>query len=182
MQVFAEKGFDRATNKDIARAAGITPGLIYHYFKSKQDVLREAIEKHSPLKVIRSIAPEMLDLPPETLLRKVLEELLSVLESERFGRLMRVFLPAAIHGGLVAPILFSAMAEATGLLETFFARKMERGELRKADPGLTTHLFLGGVMDMSLRRQVIKDPVVMKYSREQIVEAVLALTLRGLLP
>ena len=34
-------------------AAGITPGLIYHYFKSKQGLLLETIEKHSWLKVTR---------------------------------------------------------------------------------------------------------------------------------
>src|SRR5436190_1207531 len=35
MHVFAQKGFTKATNKDIAHEAGITPGLIYYYFESK---------------------------------------------------------------------------------------------------------------------------------------------------
>ena len=31
LEVFSEKGFEKATNKDIAEAAGIgSPGLIYH--------------------------------------------------------------------------------------------------------------------------------------------------------
>src|SRR5579859_2725871 len=38
-QVFAEKGFHRATIKDIARVAGIADGTIYTYFASKTDVL-----------------------------------------------------------------------------------------------------------------------------------------------
>ena len=33
-QVFAEKGFHRATIKDIARVAGIADGTIYTYFDS----------------------------------------------------------------------------------------------------------------------------------------------------
>src|SRR5207253_7800207 len=37
--VFAEKGFHRATIKDIARVAGIADGTIYTYFASKTDVL-----------------------------------------------------------------------------------------------------------------------------------------------
>src|SRR5947207_9138695 len=37
--VFAEKGFHRATIKDIARVAGIADGTIYTYFNSKTDVL-----------------------------------------------------------------------------------------------------------------------------------------------
>jgi AcrR family transcriptional regulator len=38
-QVFAEKGFHRATIKDIARVAGIADGTIYTYFASKTEVL-----------------------------------------------------------------------------------------------------------------------------------------------
>src|SRR6266571_4720930 len=37
--VFAEKGFHRATIKDIARVASIADGTIYTYFASKTDVL-----------------------------------------------------------------------------------------------------------------------------------------------
>src|SRR5690242_14539451 len=38
-QVFAEKGFHRATIKEIARVAGIADGTIYTYFTSKTEVL-----------------------------------------------------------------------------------------------------------------------------------------------
>jgi len=38
-QVFAEKGFHRATIKDIARVAGIADGTMYTYFTSKTEVL-----------------------------------------------------------------------------------------------------------------------------------------------
>ncbi len=38
-QVFAEKGFHRATVKEIARVAGIADGTIYTYFASKTEVL-----------------------------------------------------------------------------------------------------------------------------------------------
>ena len=35
---FARYGYDKTTNKDIASAAGITAGAIYHYFPSKQSL------------------------------------------------------------------------------------------------------------------------------------------------
>ena len=38
-KVFAEKGFHRATVKEIARVAGIADGTIYTYFASKTEVL-----------------------------------------------------------------------------------------------------------------------------------------------
>ncbi len=42
LRVFARKGFTKATNKDIAREAGITPGLIYYYFREQGGVVQGA--------------------------------------------------------------------------------------------------------------------------------------------
>ncbi len=182
LEVFAAKGFDRATNKDIARAAGITPGLIYHYFKSKKEVLLDAMGKYSPLKVIRSITPAMLEMPPEAFLRLIVQEVLTVLETEKFIAMIKVFLPEAMHKGVIAPAVFSAMMEATTFLEGYLKRKMESGDLLPADAALTSHLMLGGLMDLVLRRRIIGDPTVLKFSHEQIAQNVVATTLKGLLP
>src|SRR5512136_204834 len=38
-QVFAAKGFEGASIKDLAKAAKISPGLLYWYFKDKTDLL-----------------------------------------------------------------------------------------------------------------------------------------------
>lgn len=45
MQLFAEKGFDGVTVRDISTAAGVSVGLINHHFGSK-DGLREAVDRH----------------------------------------------------------------------------------------------------------------------------------------
>src|SRR5215831_12068350 len=38
-QVFASKGFNRATIRDVAQAAGVADGTIYNYFANKTDLL-----------------------------------------------------------------------------------------------------------------------------------------------
>jgi TetR/AcrR family transcriptional regulator, fatty acid metabolism regulator protein len=40
VRVFAERGYHRARVGDIAEEAGVAHGLLYHYFPSKEDVLR----------------------------------------------------------------------------------------------------------------------------------------------
>src|SRR5579883_1119565 len=72
LRVFAQKGYSKATNKDIAREAGITPGLIYYYFESKEALLNALIETRTPLQLLRSMPPEAFNLPPETFLRLLL--------------------------------------------------------------------------------------------------------------
>jgi AcrR family transcriptional regulator len=55
LNLFAEKGFHGTSMRDIARAADITEGLIYHYFASKRDLFRAIIEEHSFLPLLRTL-------------------------------------------------------------------------------------------------------------------------------
>ncbi len=41
IQLFAEKGFENTTLQNIADATGVGKGTIYHYFKSKFDILKK---------------------------------------------------------------------------------------------------------------------------------------------
>jgi AcrR family transcriptional regulator len=43
-QVFFGAGYDRATIRAVASAAGVDPGLVMHYFGSKQELYRRVIE------------------------------------------------------------------------------------------------------------------------------------------
>jgi AcrR family transcriptional regulator len=45
LQHFAEHGFEKSTIRDIARTAGVSPGLLRHHFGSKED-LRDACDQH----------------------------------------------------------------------------------------------------------------------------------------
>ncbi|RGA03534.1 TetR/AcrR family transcriptional regulator [Microbispora triticiradicis] len=43
-RVFAEKGFDKATIRGIAREAGVDPALLHHYFDNKEGMFVAAME------------------------------------------------------------------------------------------------------------------------------------------
>lgn len=64
LHLFAERGFHGTSMRDIARAANITEGLIYHYFASKRDLFRAIIEEYSFLPLLRALPDlaEQLDL------------------------------------------------------------------------------------------------------------------------
>ncbi len=182
LRVFAQKGFAGATNKDIARAAGITPGLIYHYFPSKEALLKASIKLRSPGQVTRLFPPEISDLPPDALLRSLLKQILDAVEDEKFMRVLRVFLSELLHNPQVSPLGIPAVQEGTQFLEDYLAKKMKRGELKKGDPVLLTQLIMGSLMDIVLRRQILHDPTVQSYTHEEIADALTRLSLQGLLP
>jgi AcrR family transcriptional regulator len=65
LRVFASKGFEKATNKDIAEKSGIgSPGLIYHYFKDKSDLFRQVVEQRLPLLQLLSHSDDIMTKAP----------------------------------------------------------------------------------------------------------------------
>ncbi|WP_400164338.1 TetR/AcrR family transcriptional regulator [Brevibacillus sp. TJ4] len=53
LKMFSTKGFSASTTKDIAKQAGVTDGLIYHYFTSKQELLWAVLERHTLINQIQ---------------------------------------------------------------------------------------------------------------------------------
>ncbi len=45
LEIFSTKGFHASTIADIAQKAGVAKGLIYNYFKSKEDLLYQIISR-----------------------------------------------------------------------------------------------------------------------------------------
>ena len=182
MQVFAQKGFTRATNKDIAREAGITPGLIYYYFESKEDLLKTIIETRSPAQLMTTLSPQVFELPPEVFLRMLILRALSIIESEQLIQLVRMILPEVAHNTEVAPIIFSMIQRLLELLGKYFEAQMGKGALRHVDGVLTAQVMLGSLFGFVLRRQILCDPTALEYTHEQIAEVVIETVLKGILP
>ena len=76
MRVFARKGYHASRVGDIAEEAGVAYGLLYHYFESKEDVLRSVFREtwRALIETIESV--EEAGDPPREQLRKVAEILL----------------------------------------------------------------------------------------------------------
>jgi AcrR family transcriptional regulator len=77
-QVFAARGFARATTKEIARAAGVAEGTIYRHFADKHELFFAAFSAKNPL-----TDQQFLDLPQragKATVRENLRRFISVLE------------------------------------------------------------------------------------------------------
>jgi AcrR family transcriptional regulator len=76
VRVFARKGYHASRVGDIAEEAGVAYGLLYHYFQSKEEVLRTVFREtwRALIATIQSV--EEAGDPPREQLRKVAEILL----------------------------------------------------------------------------------------------------------
>jgi len=181
MRVFAQKGFMKATNKDVAREAGITPGLIYYYFQSKEALLKAVLEERSPIQVVSTITPEMLEQPPEVFLPMLIKRVLDVVESEQFLGILRVMLPEILHNPEVTPLLNGFAQRILAFLGRYLRIQIARGTLRAdLNPDITTHALIGSVVTLMGRRQFLHDPQVTAYTHEEIAQSVVATILQGI--
>lgn len=55
LQLFSEKGYRGASVRDIARAAGVTEGLLYHYFESKAALFRAILDQYAPVSAFEDL-------------------------------------------------------------------------------------------------------------------------------
>jgi len=76
VRVFAEHGYHGARVGDIAKDAGVAHGLLYHYFASKDDVLRTIFVENWGELVARFRAVEAADEPAEAKLAGIAKILL----------------------------------------------------------------------------------------------------------
>jgi len=65
----AEQDVDRVTVRQIAAAAGVNGALINYYFRSKENLLNEAVSRQMALIAERMLSPEGADGSPEDQLR-----------------------------------------------------------------------------------------------------------------
>ncbi|HEU0288644.1 MAG TPA: TetR family transcriptional regulator [Nocardioidaceae bacterium] len=70
---FGAHGYDRTSMRAVARAAGVDPALIHHYFESKEDLLLSAMEvPFDPREVLGAVVDGPQDRIGERLVRAVL--------------------------------------------------------------------------------------------------------------
>src|SRR3984893_8113945 len=182
MHVFARKGYSNATNKDIAREAGITPGLIYYYFESKEALLYAILEARSPLKLMSSFPPQALALPPEQFFSMLIRQVLDIVEGEDIIGLLRVMIPELLHNPTMFALPISLFPRLLGFLGNYVEAKIASGEIRPLDVSLTVQTLIGSAMGFVLRRQLLRDPLALEYTHEQIAEAIVDPFLKGILP
>ena len=160
LQVFSNKGFLAATNRDIAIAAGInSPGLIYHYFASKEDLLRAVIEEFAPPVHLAAHSEDLMEMLPEQGLTHIGQAYLTILENPKVGQCLRIMVAESLHSEHFAEIFREiGPFRVWRLLSTYLQRKMDEGLLRPADSAITAWCFLGPLAARMLAQVILHLP------------------------
>lgn len=182
LRVFAEKGFHRATIKEISREAGIrSSALIYWYFEDKDDLYRAVLTEFSP--VVRQAADpaSMMEKAPEEVLLAIAEAYLDTFDDPVAARLFRITLSEAAQGGEAGVrALGEAQRAVLGFFVAYLERQVELGRLRPHDAQSSARSFFGMLIVYVLSREVFVYLKEGLPEKERYAKNVVALFLDGL--
>src|SRR5579859_1816106 len=155
LDVFAEQGFEGATTKEIAARAGVTHGLIYFYFASKEDLFQAVFEHtlHGALDQIHLPSAEDEGDEPAVVIERGVASLLETISSPHISSLMRIMLRLSARDEQRTGPLGECKLRMTSALQTFtdavaayLDSQIARGRLRSVNTRATVTLLLGGVI------------------------------------
>lgn len=166
-ELFAEKGYDGASIRAIARGADVNPALVHHFFGTKENVFIEAMRlPFNPAELLPYIIETPQDRIGETLIRVFLgiwgdperraplvALLRSAMTNEQAATMMRQFVSAA---------LFGRVAEVRGI------------------PLLKINAAVGQMIGVMFLRYVLEVEPIASASEDELIQ-LLAPTLQGYL-
>jgi AcrR family transcriptional regulator len=181
LHLFSEKGFHGTSMRDIARAANITEGLIYHYFASKRDLFRAIIEEYSFLPLLRTLPDLAEQLDTRGLLIVLARGFFDVLRQN--VELTRLLLQEV----QVFPEEKEAFfADAVGQSITELARildgRMNERARTQVDPQVASRLFFNSLLAFFVEQELLGGKHLLPADEQTYVEHLVDMFVKRLGP
>lgn len=134
--LFVEKGYDRATLREVAREAGVSTGAVYAHFRNKEDLLLEICRRQAEAQAgalreaLASFSPE--DGGFEAAFRAALAPFLALPEAEARRREMLnlLFWYESVRGPKLGALMRESMSSWRGMVAGLVSEEQEAGRMR----------------------------------------------------
>lgn len=156
---FSDRGFEKPSIRGIARAAGVDPSLVRHYFSSKEELFIKAM---GPLDQIGPRADAIVGGPRDEVGKRAIENFLAIWDSPVYGpRVLALLRSAAAHPAV-------AQLMRTLLMTTLFTRLAAHAppERREECAAATASHMIG----LAFARYVVKLEPLASATREELIE------------
>src|SRR5437764_14295224 len=146
-QVFAQKGFHRATIKDIARVAGIADGTIYTYFSSKTDVLLGILNRLNETTEREQQLASDSEQDIRTFFTAYLRQRMALLWPN--AEVFQAVLPELLVNAELRELYYEqVLAPTFKIAEHYFRAQYQQGQIRMLDVRLTGRAIAGMLLGL----------------------------------
>ncbi len=175
--LFARKGFNGTTTREIAQAAGVSEALVFKHFPTKQALYAAILEE-------KVTVTELLETIAASAGRRDDRQVFSLIAGYRIrpgvdSSLLRLLLFSALEGHELSDMFFGKHHKVFyEHLAAYIQTRIADGAFRAVDPLLAARAFIGIVVHHRLVHEIFGVP--MHRSHDDTVSAYVDLFLQGL--
>lgn len=148
LEAFAEKGYAATRIEEVAKRAGVSKGLMYLYFKTKEELFKAVVKSVVIRRIDRLIDNiASTDLSSEDFIRGPLLSFMQQVPGSPVAIVIRLLVSEGPrHPDLTDYYYENVVAKGLAAITAFVERGIERGEFRKSAITELPQLFLAPVM------------------------------------
>ncbi|MDJ1173397.1 TetR/AcrR family transcriptional regulator [Roseofilum capinflatum] len=177
--LFARRGYDGTTTRDLAQAAGVAEGTLFRHFSNKKAILLE-IATQGWIDILTDLLTELSEMGSYRDIAQVMRR--RMMSLHRNADRMRVcFMEAQFHPELRDRIQADVIDKMTDVAEAFFQTAMDRGVYRQMNPKIVAQVFLGMFVIAGFSDTTIIEPDASPQSMREMAEGMADIFLHGVL-
>jgi AcrR family transcriptional regulator len=140
-KLFASRGYDGTSTRDLADRAGVAEGTLFRHFPNKKAILVE-ITTQGWVDVLTDLLTELSEMGSYQAVSQVMRR--RMLNLHKNADVMRVcFMEAQFHPELRDRIQAEVIDKMMDVAEAFFQTAMDRGIYRRMNPKVIARVFVG---------------------------------------
>ncbi len=179
LRLFARRGYDGTTTRDLAEAAGVAEGTLFRYFSNKKAILIEVVS-HGWVELLTDLLTELSEMGSYKAVAQVMRR--RMLHLHQNADLLRVcFMEAQFHPELRDRIQSEVINKMTDVTEVFFQTAMEQGIYRPMSPKTVARVFLGMFTVAGFSQSTLTGDDSSPAEMQQMAEEMADIFLNGVL-
>lgn len=178
-RLFAAKGFEGTTTRDLAQIAGVAEGTLFRHFANKKAILVE-VATSGWVDILTDLLTELSEMGSYKAVAQVMRRRMCNLQKN--ADIMRVcFMEVQFHPDLRDRIQAEIIDKMTEVAEAFFQTAMDKGIYRQMDAKLGAKVFLGLFAIAGFSDHTLINPNASPQEMQKMAEGLADIFLNGVL-
>jgi AcrR family transcriptional regulator len=178
-RLFAAKGFEGTTTRDLAQTAGVAEGTLFRHFANKKAILVE-VATSGWVDILTDLLTELSEMGSYKAIAQVMRRRMWNLQKN--ADTMRVcFMEVQFHPDLRDRIQTEVIDKMTAVAEAFFQTAIDKGIYRQMDAKLGAKVFLGLFAIAGFSDNTLIEPNASPQEMQKMAEGLADIFLNGVL-
>jgi AcrR family transcriptional regulator len=178
-RLFAAKGFEGTTTRDLAQTAGVAEGTLFRHFANKKAILVE-VATSGWVDILTDLLTELSEMGSYKAIAQVMRRRMWNLQKN--ADIMRVcFMEVQFHPDLRDRIQTEVIDKMTDVAEAFFQTAIDKSIYRQMDAKLGAKVFLGLFAIAGFSDHTLIDPNASPQEMQKMAEGLADIFLNGVL-